>query len=60
MRSALQALQFVEKDQPITVDIQTKRVTFTVTNGKAFDPEKTKEALKRAGFPDARVLAAPA
>jgi hypothetical protein len=59
VRSALQALQFVEKDRPIDADVETQQVVFTVTDKEKFDPDKVKEALKAEGFPKAEVLAGP-
>jgi hypothetical protein len=59
VRSALKTLQFVEKDKPITADIKTQQVIFTVTDKKKFDLDKVKDALKAKGFPKASVLAGP-
>jgi hypothetical protein len=59
VRSALQSLQFVEKDKPIDADVETQQVVFTVTDKQKFDPDKVKEALKGKGFPKAEVLAGP-
>jgi hypothetical protein len=59
VRSALQSLQFVEKDKTIEADVQTQQVIFTVTDKQKFDADKVKEALKAKGFPKAEVLAGP-
>lgn len=59
MRSALEGLQFVDKHQPIDVNISTRYATFTVTDRKRFSADQVKKALTKAGFPDARVIKAP-
>jgi hypothetical protein len=55
---ALSPLQFVEKDS-IRASVKQKRVIFTVADSTKFDEAKAKDALAAAGFPGAKVIAAP-
>jgi len=59
VRSALKDLQFVDHDKPVSADIKTQKVIFTVNDKKKFDVSKLKEALKKVGYPKAEVLEGP-
>ena len=46
VKKALGTLQFVEKDKPISADVKTHQVVFTVTDKAQFDLAKVQDCAK--------------
>jgi hypothetical protein len=58
VRKALGSLPWVDKGS-IDPDVSTKKVTFHITDRKAFNEEQVREALRAQDFPEMEVLKRP-